>query len=226
MSENMKLEFVCKKCKKRQKLEVGEVYILYSEKEKKHVHYGREVRCKFCESKHMEPSYLELTALVLHKVACPEYDEVTLTRETVGIEDDKFMPFSEVEPYFEKRMKEEPENGELRLRYANFLKRINEYDKAITKYEESLQLDSTLIASLINLTDIFHHRYIQYKEKGAITKAKEYFEKAVTLYESGNATFVTLLDKELVSLWIEDRKEALYPKKRKGKRKKSKKRKK
>ena len=221
----MDLEFVCKECKKRQRLDVGEVTILHSKKEDKYIHYGREVRCKFCKSRRMEPSHFELTALLLHKVAFPEDAEILLSNEVVGIENDKFMPFTEVNPYFEKRIAEEPENGELRLWYANFLRKINEYEKAIAEYEESSRLDSTLIASLINLTDIFYHRSAQYKEKGAITKAKEYFKRAVDLYNSGNATFATILDKKTVPLWIEDRSEILYPRNEKKKSKKRKKKK-
>jgi tetratricopeptide (TPR) repeat protein len=132
----------------------------------------------------------------------------------------KAMPFSKIRPYIEKRINQEPENGELRLRYANFLRRVNEHDKAIKQYKKSLELNGNLLASLLSLTDIFYRRSIQYKEKGAMTKAREYFEEFVALFESGNADLTTLTDEETILLIIEDRKEVLYPKKKKKKRKK------
>ena len=209
----MKLKFTCKKCKKRQRLEVGEVLVIHRKKEDPFVVYGREVRCKFCKSTDMEVPYAGLIVLLMQKEISPGEEGILYVEEKVGIED-KFMPFLEVRPYLEKRIREEPENGELRLRNANFLRKFNEYNKAIAEYEESLRLDSTLFPSLLNLTDIFYHRSDEYKEKGALTKAREYFERAVDLYKSGNATFATLPDKREIPFWIEDRRAILYPKKK------------
>lgn len=217
----MKLKFTCKKCRKRQWLEVGEVHVIHGKKEDPFVVYGREMRCKFCKSTDMEVPYAGLIALLMRKEISPGEEGILYVEEKVGIED-KFMPFLEVRPYLEKRIREEPENGELRLRNANFLRNFNEYDKAVAEYEESLRLDSNLFASLLNLTDIFYHRSDEYKEQGALTKAREYFERAVDLYKSGNATFATIPDKREISLWIEDRRTVLYPKK-KSKEKKRKK---
>ena len=153
----MKLKFTCKKCKKKQRLEVGEVHIIHRKKGDPFIVYGREVRCKFCKSTDMEVPYAGLIALLMHKEISPGGEGILYVEEKVGIED-KFMPFSEVRPYLEKRIREEPENGELRLRNANFLRKFNEYNKAVAEYGESLRLDSTLFASLLNLTDIFYHR--------------------------------------------------------------------
>lgn len=194
--ENMNLEFKCRECKKRQKLEVGGVHIVYTD-EPKQIQYKEEVRCRFCGSTNMEPPYVELTALILRKVVSSEDVDITLVRDTMGV-DDKVMLYSETMPYLEKRIQEEPENGELRLRYANVLRRFNLYEKAIAQYEESLRLDSSLIGALINLTDIYYHRHVQYREKDALTKAREYFERAVQLHKSGSVNFVTLLDKKTV----------------------------
>lgn len=210
----MKLRFICNKCHRKQRLDVGIVCVIIK-KEFTHpekILYGEEVKCRFCGSYAVELQPFEYASLVLQK-AFDDESEIFFT-DKLGAEG-KAMPFSKVKPYIKKRIKEEPENGELRLRYANLLRKFNEYDKAIAQYKKSLELNSNLIASLINLTDIFYHRSTQYKEKGAMTKAREYFERAIALLESGNADFATLPDKKMVSLIIEDRKEVLYPKKKK-----------
>ncbi|MGD2248267.1 MAG: hypothetical protein PVF58_07650 [Candidatus Methanofastidiosia archaeon] len=126
----------------------------------------------------------------------------------------KDMPFSEVEPYIEQRIKEEPENGELRLRHANILKDFNQYEEAIKEYKKAFQLNSNLIAPLINLCEIFYHRSKQYREKEAIKKAREYYKRAADLYASGNADFVTFSTKKEAVSWIVHRSD-LYPKRRK-----------
>jgi tetratricopeptide (TPR) repeat protein len=159
---------------------------------------------------------LEYPILLMRKALLENQNEVVFAKK-MGI-DNKFMLFSKVKPYIEKRIREEPQNGELRLRYANFLRKLNEYDKAINEYTRALQLNSCLLGPLVNLCDIFHHRSNQYREKGAITKAKEYFERAVTLYESGTADLATILDRKIISVWIDEKRRMLYPggKKRKS----------
>ena len=220
----MRLEFFCKKCKRRQWLEAGEIHVIYRKKEDPFITYGREMRCKSCRSTDLEVPYGELLALLTLKDFSGE-EGILFVEEKVGIED-KVLPFLEVRPYIEKRIEEEPENGELRLRHATLLRRFNEYDKAIEEYEESLLLDKSLFASLLNLTDIFYHRSDEYKEKGALTKAQKYFERAVDLYESGHANYATMPDRKMIPLWIEDRRMILYPGEKKSKEKKGKKKRK
>lgn len=186
-------------------MEVGEVHIIDSETDHYQIVYGREVGCRFCNSTELEQPYGMLIAHLLLKEIEDE-DEFVLANKMVRVEDTS-MPFSEVEPYFKKRIQEEPENGELRLRYANFLRKLNRYDDAIKEYEKSLQLDGNLIASLINLCDIFYHRYRELKKREAVPKAIHYFERAVLLYESGDAAIATLPNKKMIYYWIEDRKE-------------------
>lgn len=220
----MNLHFICSDCHRKQTLDVGDVHIVADKEnitDPDRILYEEEVRCKFCGSHLVELQPLEYHVLVLRK-ALLNVDDVSIGK-TAGIEEDKFMPFSKIEAYIEKRIAEEPENGELRLRHANILRKFNEYDKAIKEYEESLRLNPTLIASLINLTDIFHHRSIQYREKGAITKAKEYYERTVDLYNSGNADRATLTNWGAVPAWTIQKEEELYPRGRKRKPKKDKK---
>ena len=214
----MRLRFICTKCHRKQRLEVGIAYIIVKEDftDPERILYSEEVKCRFCSSRTVELQPLEYMSLILLEEFYDE-SEVFFTH---GMEvEGKAMPFSKVKPYIEKRIKQEPENGELRLRYANFLRRLNEYDKAITQYKKSLELNGNLLDSLLNLADIFYRRSVQYKEKGAMTKAREYFEKFVALFESGNANLTTLTDEKTILLIIEDRKEVLYPKKKKRKRK-------
>ncbi len=190
------------------------VCILVDEDVSSHVViYDNEIRCKSCGSTHMINDHLGLTAAAMRKMIEPDYDEIILTRNTVMMEN-KSMPFSETRSYIEKRVQEELQNGELRLRHANHLRKLNEYDEAIKEYEESLRLNENLIASLINLCDIFLYRHKEYKEKGALTKARNYFESMVKLYHSGKAVFTTLEDKRTIPRWIRDREVLLPPKKK------------
>lgn len=209
----MDLNFICGECGRKQKLDVGEVHIIVTKEnytDPDTIFYEKEVRCKSCRSTHLELQKLEYPVLIMRKALT--HDEEISIGNTFVVEGNP-MPFSEVEPYIKRRVNQEPENGELRLRYANLLRKFNEYDNAIAEYTKSLELDSTLLASLVNLTDIFYHRNKQYKEKGAITKAKKYFKRVITLYQSGNANFVTIEDKKVVPFWIEDMRELLHIKK-------------
>ncbi len=174
------------------------------------IFYENEIRCKSCGSTDMKEDYLSIAAATLRKALQPKYDEITCGNQIVIMEN-KSMPFSEAKSYIERRIQEEPENGELRLRYANHLRKLNTYDKAITQYEESLRLNGNLIASLINLCDIYLYRNKEYKEKGTLPKARDYYERVVNLYHSGNAIFTTIENKKTVPIWITDRGKALHP---------------
>lgn len=212
----MKLRFVCSKCGKKQKISIWRVCILKNKKREGEdtIIYESEVRCKSCGSHQLEPDYRGIAAVTLRKTTHPEDDdEVIVALDVIKIEN-KRMPFSEAGPYIERRIREEPHNGELRLRHANQLRRVNRYDEAIEEYEESLRLNGNLIASLMNLCDIYLHRGKEYKEKEAFTKARTYLERAVNLYRSGKAVFTTIEDKKTIPLWIEDREEVLHVKKK------------
>ena len=210
----MKLRFTCSDCGRKQSMIIWSVCVLVDKKANKSVViYENEVRCKSCGSAHMISDYAGLSAAALHKVVKPDYDEIILARDIIIIEN-KSMPFSEARPYIERRIQEEPHNGELRLRHANHLRKLNEYDEAIKEYEESLRLNENLIASLLNLCDIFLYRHKEYKEKGALEKARDYFEKMVSLYRSGKAVFTTIEDTKTIPIWIRERKTLLYPKKK------------
>ena len=211
----MKLRFTCRDCGRKQSMVVWNVCVLVN-KNKEHkdiIIYESEIRCKSCGSPHMKPDYAGITVATMRKALQPRYDELKLVSDIITMEN-KSMPFSEASSYIEKRIQEEPQNGELRLRHANQLRKLNRYDEAIKEYEESLRLNENLIASLINLCDIFLYRSKEYKEKGALTKARTYFERMVTLYRSGKAVFTTIEEKKTVPLWIKDRKTVLYPKKK------------
>ncbi len=65
------------------------------------------------------------------------------------------------------------------------------------------------------MCDIFLYRGKEYKEKGALTRASNCFERMVNLYHSGKADFTTIEERKTVPLWIKDRKTVLHPKKKK-----------
>lgn len=207
----MKLQFTCNDCGRRQSMIVRSVCVFFNKDEKKMSDialYENEIRCKSCGSINMKGDHLGLAAATIRKAFQLDHDEITFSNGTVIMEN-KPMPFSEAKPYIERRIQEEPQNGELRLRYANHLRKLNTYDKAITQYEESLRLNGNLIASLINLCDIYLYRNKEYKERGALPKARDYYERAVNLYHSGSAFFTTIENKKKVPIWIIDRGETL-----------------
>lgn len=192
---------------------IWNVCVLVDEKVKNNVVlYENEIRCKSCGSTHMKSDYVGLSAAALRKMVGFD-DEITLAKNIVMVEN-KPMPFSEARSYIERRVQEEPHNGELRLRHANHLRKLNEYDEAIKEYEESLRLNENLIASLVNLCDIFLYRHKEYKERGALRWARDYFEKMVSLYRSGKAVFTTIGDRRTIPPWIRERETILYPKKK------------
>lgn len=207
------MRFTCSDCGRKQSMIIWSICVLVNEKDKDNniIIYENEIKCKSCGSSHMKTDHVGVTVAALRKAINPSYDEIMTTRDTVMIEN-KAMPFSETRLYIERRIQEEPHNGELRLRHANHLRRLNEYNEAIREYEESLRLNENLIASLINLCDIFLYRDKEYKERGALKKARNYFERIVDLYHSVKAVFTTIEDKKTIPLWMEDREAGLYPK--------------
>jgi len=117
--------------------------------------------------------------------------------------------FKKSYPYILKRIKEEPNNGELYLRAGNVAEKTNRYDEAIKYYEKSLELSSKLIASYMNLVEIYEYRYNYYKIKDAKQNAIFFLEKMMKLFMTQDFNTVTIRNKNGIVQFIGEKSESL-----------------
>src|SRR3989344_5698638 len=124
-------------------------------------------------------------------------------RKKVIVEDKK-MELNETHDYLLKRIKEEPLNGELYLRAGNSARKNNFYDAAINYYEKAIELNPELIASYLNLAEIYLHRYLYYGIESAHKKAEEYFSKTMDSFNSQEYDMATINSLEYILDFIKE----------------------
>jgi hypothetical protein len=199
----MKFYFKCGSCERNQRLEVGAILCVLEGKTATYMH-ELEAKCKFCGSYDMRSFYIPMAVLASTSRPNPEVG-VAWGMEAEG----KAMPMKKMLPYFERRLLEEPENGELHLRYANALRKHNKYPQALKEYETAERLDPALIAVYANMAQIFMHRHWQYKEKGAKEIALQYIRKWEGSMRNGKRA--TLPSKRIVQRWLASFKQERQP---------------
>ena len=116
--------------------------------------------------------------------------------------EDKEIQYNKAYEYILKRIKEEPENGELYLRAANTAEKFNKYNEAIELYEKSIELNPKLIASYINLVEIYLNRFDYYEIDDAGKKAIDYFNKLINLFNSQDYNMITIRNKEFIQNFL------------------------
>lgn len=200
--ENFEANFICHKCKERQNIKTGLIWII-DHGQKSHYSFEREIMCKHCHSHDIEltqDGIGEIFGKQMRILAGKDKGIISIGKK-IMIENKKIQ-LDKAYDYILKRLKEDPKNGELYLRAANTAEKFNKYGEAITFYEKSLELNSNLIASYANLVEIYLNRFDYYEIDDAGKKAIDYFGRLTELFRSQNYNLVTIRSKEYIQDFI------------------------
>jgi len=196
--EEFEANFLCNKCKERQNIRTGLIWCVDNRKENEYF-FEYEIMCKKCHSHDIELTQegkMEILGKQM-RVLINKDKGVMPVGKKIMIED-KELPYNKAYEYILKRLEEEPENGEIYLRAANTAGKFNKYNEAIEFYEKSMQLNNKLIASYINLVEIYLNRYESYGIIDAGQKAIEYFVKLTELFNSHEYNMATIRNKAFI----------------------------
>ena len=196
--EEFEANFLCKKCNERQNIKTGLIWSIDTGKENKYL-FEYEIMCKKCHSHNIELSQegkMEIFSKQMRILINKDKGVMPLGKN-IMIED-KELRYDKAYDYILKRLKEEPENGELYLRAANTAEKFNKYEEAVDFYKRSLYLNPRLIASYVNLVEIYLNRYEYYGVTEAGKKAIDYFVKLTDLFNSHDYDMATIYNKEFI----------------------------
>lgn len=190
--ENLELNFRCLDCDKRQNLKPGLIWDFGDEQ----YTFENEVMCRHCFSHNLEltkDGEMEIFGQKMRLMRGLSTGVVNAGEEVFA--ENKKMKLNKVLPYLNKRLQQNPSNGELHLRYANALSKQNKYDDAIKHYKKSIELNPKLIAVYANLITIYGHRHKYYRIEEAKKETIDYCKKLRELYDSGDYNNATIADK-------------------------------
>jgi len=200
--DEFELNFKCNDCKERQNLKTGLIWSI----ENRYFLFENELMCRNCLGHNLKISDFGKREIMgkQFRILMGKDKGVLNTGKKVYAEE-KSMDFKKARDYLLKRINEEPMNGELCLRFANHLEKNNDYEKAVEYYYRSLVLNPRLIASYLNLVEIFSYRYSYYGIEGASKRALEYFQKMLVLFNSHEYDTCTILNQESVLGFIAEK---------------------
>lgn len=196
--EKFEANFICKNCNERQNIRTGLIWHINSGKNSI-FSFEYEIMCKKCHSHNIEltsEGRMEIFNKQM-RVFIGKEKGIMPVGKKIMIEDKKIF-YDKAYDYILKRLKKEPENGELYLRAANTAEKFNKYKEAIEFYEKSIQLNKKLIACYVNLVEIYLNRYEYYEIIDAKQKAIDYFVKLIALFNSHDYDMATISNKEFL----------------------------
>ena len=205
--DDFEIQFKCHNCNKKQNVKPG---LVWDYGTGKNFSFDNEIMCKFCFSNNIKltrDGEMEIMWKAM-RVYSGDDNGIMYAGDTIIVENKK-VGFKKSYPYILKRIKEEPNNGELYLRAGNVAEKTNRYDEAIKYYEKSLELSSKLIASYMNLVEIYEYRYNYYKIKDAKQNAIFFLEKMMKLFMTQDFNTVTIRNKNGIVQFIGEKSESL-----------------
>ncbi|MFH1917178.1 MAG: tetratricopeptide repeat protein [Nanoarchaeota archaeon] len=181
VDENLQLQFKCDDCQKKQNLNPGRIMEIEDEDV---YSFENEIRCLQCGSNNLTLTYEGEHRLNIQRVrtVIGMATGFVMAKNKVMFEN-KEMKYSKMYDYVQKRIQEEPANGELFLRAGNVARKRNHYQEAIRYYKQSLELDPSLIAVYVNLVEIYAYRHSYYHIAGARDETINYLKKMRQLYD-------------------------------------------
>ena len=123
--------------------------------------------------------------------------------------ENKLMPFKESYDYILKRLKEEPKNAGLYLRAGNVARNFNKYDEAVKHYEKAIELNPKLIATYLNLVEMYEFRYKYYRIEDAKTSAIFYLNEMMDLFRTQDFDILTLKNENSLVQFMGEKSESL-----------------
>ncbi|MBI4980594.1 SEC-C domain-containing protein [Candidatus Woesearchaeota archaeon] len=196
--DDFEVNFKCQQCGQRQNLKTGMIWQYYKKDGKddfdeNNFSFEHEIMCTSCDSHNLKPSDKGRSEILSKNIRIlAGKDRGILPVGQKIIVENKKMDFDKCYDYVLGRIKEEPNDGELYLRAGNCARKNNFYDEAISHYQKSLELEPDLIASYMNLIEIYLHRWKHYSQKGAEQLALDYFSQMVELFNSNQYNLLTI----------------------------------
>ena len=186
--EDFELHFKCLDCNKKQNLKPGLVWHFGDD-----FAYENEIMCRHCLSHNLEPTKDGLMQIMgkSMRMAMGIDSGIIQTGKDVFTENKK-MPFKKSHVYLLRRIKENPHNAELYLRTGNSGRKHNKYEDAIKYYKKAIELNPKIIATYMNLFEIYSYRHDYYKMEEAKEEALFYLKKLREVYDSNDYNAVTV----------------------------------
>jgi len=206
--DDLEVQFKCCECNKKQNINPGIIKALGD----KDIEFSfeNEIMCKYCFSNDIKLTKDGGREILFQSIGTfmGNRQGVISTESDVYVEDKK-MPFKKTYNYILKRIKEEPENGELYLRAGNVARNFNKYSEAIKHYEKAILLDPKLIASYLNLVELYEFRYEYYKIEDAKTSAIFYLNEMMDIFRTGDFDSITVHNKNEIVQFLGEKSESL-----------------
>lgn len=205
--DNFALQFKCHECKKKQNVKTGQVWDYGTGN---NFSFGNEIMCKFCFSNNIKLTKngkMDMMRKAMRVYSGKDNGIMHVGKEIIV--ENKKMLFNKSYSYILRRIEEEPNNGELYLRAGNIAERSNKYNDAIKHYEKSLELNPKLIASYLNLVEIYEHRYMHYKIRDAKQTAIFYLEEMIDLFRTQKFNEATIRNNNEIIQFIGEKSENL-----------------
>ncbi|MFH1802229.1 MAG: SEC-C metal-binding domain-containing protein [archaeon] len=206
--EDLEIQFKCQECDKKQNINPGLIKIL-GDKGSEFV-FENEILCKFCFSddiKLTEQGGRDVMFQSIGTFMGSRKGVVSASDETYV--ENKSMPFKTTYDYILKRIEQDPNKGELYLRAGNVARNFNKYSEAIRHYEKAIEINAKLIATYLNLVEIYEFRYKYYKIKDAKSSAIFYLNGMMDLFRTQDFNSSTLQNKNMVVQFMGEKSESL-----------------
>ena len=202
--DEFEANFRCKDCRERQNNKTGLIFDMDEDQ----YAFDKEIICRYCLSNNLELTERGKSEIVEKNMRIfMGKDKGVLYASPTTLVENKKMLFSESYKYILGRIQEEPENGELYLRAGNVARKNNDYNNAIKLYQKAIELDQNLIASYVNLVEIYMHRWRYYNRKEAEKEALEYFLLSLDIFNKNKYNMVTIrADEYLMHFFYESAK--------------------
>ncbi len=201
VDDEFEASFLCKDCNGRQNIKTGLIWDFDGES----FSFENEIMCKHCASHNIILADIGKQEIMSKKmrILFGKDKGVISIGKKVAVEDKK-MEYNKAYDYLLNRIKEEPFNGEIYLRAANNARKNNLYDDALRHYERAIELNPKLIATYLNLAEIYLHRYWYYGIESSSDESIKYFKKTVDLFNTKDYDSATIRNEEYILDFIEE----------------------
>ncbi|MEK6927972.1 MAG: SEC-C metal-binding domain-containing protein [Nanoarchaeota archaeon] len=206
--KDLEIQFKCQNCHKKQSINPGLIKIIDGKKAE--FSFENEIMCKFCFSNDIKLTKQGSRDIMFQAIGTVEgvRKGVLSVGDKIYVED-KLMPFNKSYDYILKRLNDEPNNAGLYLRAGNVSKNFNKYKDAIKYYEKAIELNPRLIASYLNLVEIYEFRYKYYNVKDANVSAVFYLNEMIDIFRTQNFDALTIKNKDSIISFMGEKSESL-----------------
>ena len=199
--DEFEASFLCKDCNERQNIKTGLIWDFDGES----FSFENEIMCKHCFCHNIILTDIGKQEIISKKmrILLGKDKGIISVGKNVTVEDKK-MEYNRTYDYLLNRLKEEPLNGELYLRAANNARKNNFYQDVFKHYKKAIELNPKLIATYLNLAEIYLHRYWYYGMESSSDESIKYFRKTIDLFNTQDYDSATIRNEEYILDFIEE----------------------